>query len=205
MCSPHPQRPFGVFSHHPWEGALTPDTLARPDILGPGRITWMTIHSHFKAVFSLCKPQQWGPFRQVGSGQVVGGGSAWLTQPVLIHSTPTSGDCRPARAAARSCRDEALVQGRGSHLCPHTKQVTADIEPDVVFKPHFLKECVCRSLQETSCCLHPAHQHADGIHCFIHSSNMHLRAYSVPGTVPVAENPAVAAVDKVTARVVLTV
>lgn len=79
-------------------------------------------------------------------------------------------------------------------------QATTGTEPGI-FQTHSLKGSICYSFKEhmllTSCPLHSR--------VFIHSSNMHSSAYSVPGAVLGARDPAGAAVDKVTAPVVLTI
>lgn len=124
----------------------------------------------------------------------------WLTRPMLIHSTPTSVTADQPRPVAEM---KQLVQRSGkpslpSHKTGHCWHWTWR------YCQTTLSKLDCFSFQETSCCLHPAHQQADGIHSFIHPSNMQLSAYSVPGTVSGTWDPAVAAGDEVTTCVVLS-
>lgn len=89
----------------------------------------------------------------------------WLTRPMLIHSTPTSVTADQPRPVAEM---KQLVQRSGkpslpSHKTGHCWHWTWR------YCQTTLSKLDCFSFQETSCCLHPAHQQADGIPSFLHS------------------------------------
>lgn len=90
----------------------------------------------------------------------------WLTRPMLIHSTPTlvtSDQPRPVPTEMKQLVPRSGKPSLPSHKTGRCWHWTW------CYSHTTLSKLDCFSFQETSCCLHPAHQQADGIPSFLHS------------------------------------